>query len=173
MQGWEFAHQFSKKTSKGAIVRFAPIFSESHFRSLNRSQSLFCYERPEWVTWANCSGCSFVKSNRSKSLKSHFIKGVMGEERREWCALLGIKRGKTVKNIPKIRIFRANHSHCSILKRNESPRLLFCKELHERIAHGRSIVRAILSKRAKSKRENYQPCVIVGWESKRTYFCLL
>ena len=126
-----------------------------------------------WATWANRSGHYLKRSNCAKC--------DLGD------SLLGIKRGKTVKNIWKIRIFWANrsffaspsleswanNSHCSFLKSDES-NLLFCKEQHERIAHGPSLKWAILSERAKSEwakermserakermseRANSQPC---------------
>ena len=79
--------------------------------------SLFCHEWPEQIVqrrsfvlsdWVNRSGCSFVKSNGSKSLKLLFKKDQMSEERQ--FAFGYKKRGKTVKNIWKIRIFRANGS---------------------------------------------------------------
>ena len=82
---------------------------------------------------------------------------------------------KFVKNIQKIRIFRANrsifasdslesranHSHRSFLKSIRSDLLtsLFCKERCERIAHGCSLKCAILSERAKSERVNSQPWI--------------
>ena len=52
-------------------------------------------------------GRSFVKNDRSESLKSLFKKERMTKERREQFAF-GHKKGKTVKNMHKIRIFRAN-----------------------------------------------------------------
>ena len=87
---------------------------------------LLCRERHEQIA----HGHSFVKSDGSKSLKSLFKKERMSKEQQELFAL-GHKRGKTVKNIRKIRIFlgirsfiasdllvesRANHSNGSFLK---------------------------------------------------------
>ena len=108
---------------------------------------LIYHERPERIA----HGRSFVKNDRSELLKSLFKKKRMTKERREQFAL-GHKKGKTVKNIQKIRIFRANrsffasdsleshanHSNRYILKSDDSD-LLFCKEQRERIAHGRSL----------------------------------
>ena len=85
--------------------------------------SLFCHERPERVA----HGQSFVKSDGSNSL-------------------LGIKRGKTVKNIRKIRIFKSDSLvFCEQFARimGESLTLLFFKE---RIANDRSFVKNDLSK---------------------------
>ena len=101
---------------------------------------------------------SFVKSDRSESLKSHFKKErqiVMGAIR-SW-AWKGVKNtnfssdslvfcewfaGITTKSLTSL-----------FLKSDESNMLtsLFCKERHERIAYSRSIKWAILSEKAKSK----------------------
>ena len=118
---------------------------------------------------ANCSRCSLKKSNWTKSKGSY--------------SLLGIKREKMWKNY-KICFFRANrlffesvranHSYRSFLKSDRSdlltfalfkretraicsPSLLF-KEWWERIAYGRSLKRAILSKWAKREKGNFKPC---------------
>ena len=121
------------------------IFCEQKSDSLVKKSewlpSLFCHERPETIA----HGCSFVKSNGSESLKTLSEKEPMigGSD-----LLLGIKRGKFVKNIQKYEFFKrfarslqaicsffasdslesqANHSHRSFLKSNS----LFCKELCE------------------------------------------
>ena len=118
------------------------IFCEQKSDSLVKKSewlpSLFCHERPETIA----HGCSFVKSNGSESLKTLSEKEPMigGSD-----LLLGIKRGKFVKNIQKYEFFKrfarslqaicsffasdslesqANHSHRSFLKSNS----LFCKE---------------------------------------------
>ena len=118
------------------------IFCEQKSDSLVKKSewlpSLFCHERPETIA----HGCSFVKSNGSESLKTLSEKEPMigGSD-----LLLGIKRGKFVKNIQKYEFFKrfarslqaicsffasdslesqANHSHRSFLKSNS----LLCKE---------------------------------------------
>ena len=90
----------------------------SVFRAI---RSFFVSERAicSWKR-ANHSHCYFVMSDLSESI---FKKESMSKQRRERFAL-GHKKGenvrKTVKNIWKILIFRANHSHRSFLKSNES-----------------------------------------------------
>ena len=61
---------------------------------------------------------------------------------------MGIKSGKTEKNIQKIRIFSSEsfifHSCCSFLKSNESDSLasLFCKERPDQFTDSRSFVQS-------------------------------
>ena len=147
--------------------------------------SFFCHERWEQITY----GCSFVKSNWSDSLTVTLFKRAT----RAYCSfkksnwgksdrsnlLLGIKGGKTVKNKQKNmfclanRSFyesnllesQANHGRRSLLKKLRALCycLLFFKERWEWITNSRSLIWAILSKRAKSKwvkseRANSQPC---------------
>ena len=116
---------------------------------------LFCLQQPEQITHSH----SFVKRYMSKLLKTLFKKERMSQERWERFALWpinGEKLSKMYKQFFERFKSRANHSHCSFLKsdKSDSLTLLFCNERHEPIAHGRSLKRAILSKRAKS---NSQP----------------
>ena len=62
---------------------------------------------------------SFVKSAGSESLKSLFKKEGMSKEQQERFAL-GHRRGKTVKNIRKIRIARFLPQEASFQSRNNS-----------------------------------------------------
>ena len=60
-------------------------------------------------------GRSFVKNDRSESLKSLFKKERMTKERREQIAF-GHKKGKTVKNMHKIRIVQTLRKYDTVDK---------------------------------------------------------
>ena len=78
--------------------RFAPVALLSSATSANRSRSLFCKEWWErWKRWERREQFAQVALLK----KSEWAKS----DGRD--SLLGIKKGKTVKNIRKIRIFRA------------------------------------------------------------------
>ena len=141
-QGGEFAHRFlfvfCEWKSESVIHSFLSRSNFGSFLKSDVSESL-TVALLWWATWANCSSHSFVKCDGSGLLKSLFKKEQMSEEQREPFALWH-KKGES----------RANHSHCSFLKSDESY-LLFCKEQHEQITHVHSLKWAILSKRANSQ----------------------
>ena len=72
------------------LLVFCERKSDSLVKKNKSIQSLFCHERPEWITHSR----SFVKSHGSKMLKSLLKKERMSEERWEQFAL-GYKKGKT------------------------------------------------------------------------------
>ena len=134
-QDSEFTHRFFK---------WFTCFCERKINWLSKMSesllSLFCHERPEQI--AHC--CSFVKSDRSESLKSLFKKCEWEKsDGRDF--LLGIKKGKTVKNLWKIRIFQAIDSFLQAICSNHSYNFF-----KEQISHSHSLKWAILSERAKS-----------------------
>ena len=108
IQGWEFAHRF--------LERFAHfLWAKEKFAHEKEwiAPVALCHERPERIA----HGCSFVKSDRSESLKSLFKK-----DHRERFAL-GHKKGeKLSKTYKKYEFFeriahflRAIHSKYSFL----------------------------------------------------------
>ena len=108
-------------------------------------ERVFCEQKSKSAIrlfiWANRSGCSDQKSNVSKLLT----------------VALWQKRGETVKNIQKMQFFGIFSSKSFVV--GSELLTLFCQEQPERIAHGRSLIWAILSKRAKNKLANSQPCL--------------
>ena len=65
---------------------------------------------------------------------------------------------KTTNSFIRIRFFFASESAINSQKPVSFIRLLFFKERRQRIDHGCSLRRAILSQRVKSERANSQPC---------------
>ena len=134
----DFLFVFCEWKSESVIHSFLSRSNFGSFLKSDVSESL-TVALLWWATWANCSSHSFVKCDGSGLLKSLFKKEQMSEEQREPFALWH-KKGES----------RANHSHCSFLKSDESY-LLFCKEQHEQITHVHSLKWAILSERANSQ----------------------
>ena len=122
----------------------------------NRSQLLFCYERPERIThvsilfratWVICSWLLFKKEQIS-------------EEQREWFTFWLKKVESTVqkqsKNRQKILFCYERHERIALLLRATYAICkcsLFCydSEQPERIAHGCSLIWASLRERAQSE----------------------
>ena len=152
-------------------------------------KSLFCHERPKQIP----HGCSFVKSDGSKLLTFAllfrvtwairswllFKKERLSKEWRERLALWHKKGKNCKKHTKKYYLFHVFWVNCSWQKSDLSKSLtvalllratwairsrsLFFHEQPEQIAHGRSLIWAILIQRAKST--NFQPCIRGSWMS--------
>ena len=144
-QGREFDHRFFQRINRFLWAKeqftlekelIAPVALLSWVTWANRSRSLFCKERREWKTQVTL----LKKANERRST------GHRSD------SLLGIKRGQTVKNIRKIRIFQTNRSFfCEGFAQITSASLtsLFCEEQHERIIHIALLWRATRAKRSR------------------------
>ena len=130
LQGWEFALWFFEQVASFLCERKSEIvISFIFFERI--ALSLFCKEWHERIA----HGSSLKKSKWAKSNRS--------------ASLLGIKRGKTVKNIQKIQIFQANRSFFEsdlIISLSNSIMSLFSKEQQERFAHDRSLQKSDVNK---------------------------
>ena len=130
---------------------------------------VFCERKSKSVIrsffWVNRSGCSEQKNDMSKLLtvallfRANYLLMVTLYIRAKGAIRSLAKRRrngqKHTKNVSFVEFVQANHS---FLVANCS-RLLFCQEQPRQIAHSRSLIWVILSKRAKNQLANSQPCL--------------